>query len=162
LIEAGIEERYIKTDTYNTYPQYNHPPSTGRPVLRGYEVAHTITVSIKDLEKVETVIGILGTNGASEIMGPNFGFEDDKAVVREARDMAIADAREEAKKLADSLGVDLVRIVSFNENYGGYPMPMMGVETAANQAKDGAGSAPFIPVGSNKVETNVTLVYEIR
>lgn len=169
LIEKGIEEKYIKTDSYTSYPQYDYnqarcyatycPPST--PTLRGYEVSHSITLNIKNLESVESVLAILATNTVTDMSGPSFGFEDDKAVTREARDIAIADAKGEAEKLAKSLGVKLVRIVSFSENGGGYPMPMyakaeMGVAMDMNQ------TTPQIPVGEQKVSSNVTIVYEIR
>lgn len=169
LIAKGIEEKYIKTDSYTSYPQYDYnqarcysaycPPST--PTLRGYEVAHNITVSIKDLEKVESVLGILATNTVTDMQGPNFGFEDDKMVSREARDLAIADAQAEAKKLADSLDVKLVRIVSFSENSGGYPMPVYA-KAEMGAAMDMNQSTPQIPVGEQKVSSSVTIVYEIR
>ena len=168
LKDAGINEKDIKTDSYNSYPQYTYPevtcmaldcPKPGSPVIRGYEVTHTVTVAVKDLEKIETVLGIVGAQGASDIIGPNFGFEDDKAVVREARELAIEDAKKEARKLADALGVDLVRIVSFQEQGSGMPM----YERAANvsmQAKVGDGVS--LPIGDQKIQSAVTLVYEIR
>lgn len=169
LIAAGVEDKYIKTDSYTSYPQYNYaqtPCYSGNcpvsaPTLRGYEVAHSITLSIKDLEKVDTVLGVLGKAGVTDMSGPNFGFEDDKLVAREARDAAIADAKAEADKLAASLGVKLVRIVSFNENGGGYPVPMYARDMMATGAKMEA-AAPVVPVGAQKVESNVTIVYEIR
>jgi uncharacterized protein YggE len=169
LIAAGVEEKYIKTDSYTSYPQYNYPNNpcyngickSSTPVLRGYEVSHSITVSIKDLEKVDAVLGVLGANGVTDMSGPNFGFEDDKLVAREARDAAILDAKAEADKLAASLGVKLVRIVSFTENAGGYPMPMYARDMMLQSAKAEV-SNPVIPVGVNKVESTVTIVYEIR
>jgi uncharacterized protein len=170
LISDGIEEKYIKTDSYTSYPQYNYPQNrcytgacpTTTPVLRGYEVAHSITISIKNLEKVESTLGILATNTVSDMQGPNFGFEDDKVVAREARDAAIVDARAEAEKLAKSLGVKLVRIVSFSENNGGgYPMPMY-TKSEMGVAMNMDAKTPEVPVGQQKIDSNVTVVYEIR
>lgn len=167
LIAIGIEEKYIKTDSYNSYPQYDYPRCYGsvcpssNPTLRGYEVSHSITVSIKDLEKVDTVLGVLGKVGVTDISGPNFGFEDDKIIAREARDAAISDAKAEAEKLAKSLGVKIVRIVSFSETGSGYPVPMYSRDMVLG-AKLETSSSPVIPVGVQKVESNVTIVYEIR
>lgn len=169
LIAAGVDEKYIKTDSYTSYPQYDYPQprclngscSSTAPVLRGYEVSHSITVSIKNLESVETVLGILGKDQVTNMQGPNFGFEDDKEVAREARDLAIKDAREEAKKLASSLGVHLVRIVSFNESGSNAPVPMFE-RNQAMDAKGGVAAAPSVPVGVQNVQSNVTVVYEIR
>lgn len=170
LLAAGIEEKYIKTDSYTSYPQYDYPQNpcyngickTVSPVLRGYEVNHAITVSIKNLENVEAVLGILAKNGVTDMNGPNFGFEDDKAVAREAREMAIADAKKEANMLAGQLRVKLVRIVSFNENGGGYPVPMYASRDAVMAQGKAEAANPVVPVGVNKVESNVTIVYEIR
>jgi uncharacterized protein YggE len=169
LIAKGIEEKYIKTDSYTSYPQYDYnqtrcyssycPPSS--PTLRGYEVAHSITTSIKNLDSVEAVLAILATNTVTDMSGPNFGFEDDKMISREARDAAIADAKTEAEKLAKSLGVKIVRIVSFSENGGGYPVPMYA-KTEMGMAMNMDAKTPEIPVGEQKVESNVTVVYEIR
>jgi uncharacterized protein len=169
LKDAGVDEKNIKTENYSSYPQYSYNqvscmalncPKPGSPTIRGYEVVHTISIAVKDLDKVETILGILGQNGASDINGPSFGFEDDKAVAREARELAIKDAKEEARKLANQLGVDLVRIVSFNEQGSGMPMYLK------NQASDavavGQTAAPTLPIGDQEIKTNVTIVYEIR
>jgi uncharacterized protein YggE len=171
LIAVGIEEKYIKTDSYTSYPQYDYQqvncygmmncPRGGTPTLRGYEVNHSITVSVKDLTKVDAVLGVLGKSGVTDMNGPNFGFEDDKMVVREARDLAIADAKTEADKLAKSLGVRIVRIVSFSENGGGYPSPMYAKDMMATGVSAPSAS-PVVPVGVQKVEANVTIIYEIR
>ncbi len=171
LVASGVEDKYIKTDAYTSYPQYDYPqvtcmaigcPKPGTPTLRGYEVNHSVTVSVKNLENVETVLGILAQNTVSDMQGPNFGFEDDKAVSREARDLAITDARAEAEKLAKSLGVKLVRVVSFSENSGGYPMPMYARADMVGASVAEKAATPTLPVGAQKVEASVTVVYEIR
>ncbi len=166
LINSGIEEKYIKTDSYNSHPQYDYvqnicmngycQPNT--PKLRGYEVSHMLTVSIKDLSKIENILEILGRVGVTDMNGPSFGFEDDKAIFREARDLAIADAKIEAEKLSKSLDVNLIRIVSFSENTGGYPTPMY---TNMMKTED-SGSQVSLPIGDQNIKASVTLVYEIR
>jgi len=120
-----------------------------------------VTVSVKALDSVPAVLGALADVGVTNISGPNFGFEDDKAIAREARDIAIEDAREEAEKLARSLGVRLVRIVSFSENNGGYPMPLYARDAVMNESAK-AGSLPSLPVGEHTSTSNVTVVYEIQ
>lgn len=170
LTALGVDTKYIKTDSYTSYPQYTYPeiscmgmncPKPGIPTLRGYQVSHSVTVNIKALDSVPAVLGALGDAGVTNISGPSFGFEDDKAVVREARDMAIEDARKEAEKLAHSLGVTLVRIVSFSDNNGGgYPMPMYARDAVTSEKVSGA--APSLPVGEQNITSNVTVVYEIQ
>jgi uncharacterized protein YggE len=167
LMAAGIEEKYISTDSYNSYPDYEYNnvkcvsvPCPSNQTLKGYMVSQNVKVSVKDLSKAETVAGILGKDGVTSIDGPNLGFEDTNEVSDEARDKAIADAKEQAQKLADALGVHIVRIVSFNENGGGRPVPP--VAYAANKAMDSAAAAPTIPTGVQTVTSDVSISYEIR
>lgn len=171
LKEVGVEEKHIKTDSYNSYPQYNYAtqvmcltapcPQPGVPTIRGYQVSHAVTVAIKDLDNVDTVLGILADQKVSNISGPNFGFEDDKAVAREARDMAIDDAKDEAEKLARSLGVHLVGIVSFSDSGNAYPVAMYARDSVAGMSAK-VENAPSVPVGQQTIQSNVTVVYEIR
>lgn len=171
LEALGVDDKYIKTDSYTSYPQYDYVntircittpcPGNNTPVLRAYQVSHAVTISVKALDSVPAVLGALGDAGVTNISGPNFGFEDDKQIAREARDLAIEDARTEAEKLTKSLGVKIVRIVSFSENSGGYPMPMYARDMVANESKV-AGAVPSLPVGEQNVISNVTVVYEIQ
>ncbi len=168
VVATGITEEYITTNSYNSYPNYDYPevacmalncPRPGAPVLRDYTVSQSVSVNIKNLDIVESVIGTLGTSGVTTIDGPNLGFEDDKVVVREARDLAIADAQAEAEKLADALGVKIVRVVSFSENGGGMPMPMYAKAGMADMRNE---SGVVIPNGVQTVQSNVSVTYEIR
>jgi uncharacterized protein YggE len=170
LLAAGVADKYITTDSYNSYPDYQYStgmcikgivcPPGGQRTLKGYMVSQNVNVSVKDLAKTETVAGILGKDGVTSISGPNFGFEDPHAATNDARAKAIADAKIQAQTLADSLGVHLVRIVSFNEN-GGTPQPiydkrMMTASAIAPQA------APSIPTGVQTITSDVTITYEIQ
>ena len=174
LEEAGVAERDIQTTGYSVYPQYDWvqqscvagqycPPGEQR--LRGYEVRQTTTIKIRDLAAAGDLLTGVGSRGATEVSGLNFTFDNPDAVEAEARDKAIADAKQKAEALADSLGVKLVRVVSFNESGGGYPIPyyardmaygMGGAESAV------AIKAPEISTGENKVTSNVSVTYEIR
>jgi len=88
--------------------------------------------------------------------------EDESAIQTEARDEAIADAKEKAKALAKELGVSLVRIVSFTESNGGYPYPLYDKAYGMGGAVAQSAPAPEISTGENKYTSNVTIVYEIR
>lgn len=169
VVALGIPKDAVSTDSYGSYPEYTYPQNictangctNPSPILKGYHVSHMVTIKISDITKTDNVLGALGTAGVTNITGPNLGFADDKVVAREARDMAIKDAQAEAEKLAKALGVRLVRVVSFNENNGGgMPVPMYNeraLSAMAPQAKDIS-----LPVGSQKVESTVSITYEIR
>ncbi len=170
LIAVGVADKYITTADYNSYPDYQYTNGvcikggmcpTNQQLLKGYIVSQNVTVSVKDLSQTDIVAGVLGKDGVTSISGPNLGFEDPHAATNEARAKAIADAKVQAQTLADSLGVHLVRIVSFNENSNPsqpiYDKRMMNAALAPQ-----AAPAPSIPTGVQTVTSDVTITYEIR
>jgi len=175
LKDAGIAEKDIRTTGYNVYPQYDYEtvscpvgvycPGGGKQVLRGYEVRQTTTVKVRDTAKAGDLLAGVGGAGATEVSSLNFTFDDVNVVQDEARNEAIADAKEKAEVLARQLGVKLVRVVSFNESSGGYPSPLYARDVAYGMGgaeSTVAQKAPDISTGENKVTSNVSVTYEIR
>lgn len=171
---AGVEEKDIKTVSYNVNPKYEYsqgactqfscPPS--RQTLVGFEVWQTLEVKVKDPKKAGDLLSGVGSQGASEVSGLSFTIEDEDKLRAEAREMAIAEAREKADELAKQLGVNVVRVVGFYEDSGGYPpMPYYakgGVAMDMAQEVSVRNAAPELPAGENKIISNVNITYEIR
>lgn len=165
---AGIDEKDIQTSDYSVQPQYEYtqivcvayPCPTGKQTLKGYEVRQTTTIKVRDTAKAGDLLTGVGGKGATEVSGLNFTFDNPDAVQNDARNKAIADAKQKADVLAKQLGVSLVRVVSFTENSGGYPRPMMAYGMGG--AADSKAVAPEISVGQNKVTDDVSITYEIR
>ena len=169
LGEQGIEERDIKTQYYNLNPRYDYlqsicdtrgfcPP--GERVLRGYEVNQTVEVKVRTVENAGTLIAGVGERGATNVSGLQFTIDDDQALLAQAREQAITDAREKAEKLAQDLGVQLGRVVGFYENEGGYPY--YSKSEAAYGGADMAQMAPEMPTGENTFMSQVNITYEIK
>lgn len=172
LKKNGVSEKDITNSGYNIYPRYEtdvrvmsptiYPPyPTGKQRLAAYVVTQTITVKVRQLKDAGKLLSGIGEQGATDISGLTFDFDKRDEIVKEARDKAIKEAREEAAKLAKSLGVELVRITSYSE--GGY-YPMYGkVMMAEAYGRGGdAAVAPEIPVGEDKIISNVTITYEVK
>ena len=171
LKDAGIAEKDIQTTDYSVNPQYDYVSQActsgycpgGRQVLRGYQVRQSTTVKVRDTAKAGDLLTGAGGKGATEVSGLNFTFDDPNKLQDEARGKAIADAKAKADALAKQLGVTLVRVVSFNENGGGYPTPMYyAKDTAVGMGGAEPARAPEISVGQNKVQSNVSVTYEIK
>ena len=166
--DAGVAEKDIQTTDYSVYPQYeynqivcvSYPCPSGRQVLKGYQVRQTTTIKVRDLAKAGELLTGVGGKGAIEMSGLQFTFDDPNKLQNDARGKAISDAKTKADQLAKQLGVSLVRVVSFNENGGGYPGPMY--TKAVGMGGDAVQSAPEISVGQNKVSISVSITYEIR
>lgn len=168
--DYGIEDKDIKTVDYSVYPKYDYtnfpcsqfscPPST--QTLIGYTVNQTISVKVRDVAEAGSILGAMGTVGVTNISGLNFTIDDEDALNREARQEAIADAQEKAKALSKDLGVKIVRVVNFSES-GNYPIYYnKAFDVALAEGGRGGATAPEVPVGENRIISNVTITYEIR
>lgn len=176
LKDMGILEKDIKTTGYNTYPKYDYvkipcsesamdlyPCQNSKQVLNGYEVSQTIIVKVRKTADAGTALSKVGDLGATNISGLSFVIDDMEKVQAEARNKAIKDAKEKAKVLEKSLGVRFARITSFYENGShpvyGYGGDMMSEKVMSSQP---LSVPPQVPVGENKVISNVSITYEIR
>jgi uncharacterized protein YggE len=135
------------------------PP--GKSVITGYDVSESVSVKLRDTTKAGTLLVALGTLGVTDLNGPSFDVDNPDAVQSQARTIAIADAQSKAKVLAEQLGVQLVRIVSFSDDNGSYPQPVMYAMNASVGATK-AAAVPDISTGQQKVTDNVTITYEIE
>ncbi len=166
LQEKGIDEKDIKTTNYSIYPRYTYVqlqvyPYGGKQVLVGYNVSQTVELKIRDISVAGEILSGIGEFGATDVSGLNFIVDNEDEINDQARDLAIQDARTQAKVLAKSLGVRLVKIVNFSEN-GDYPV-YYGMEKAMAVGGGMADSvAPQIPAGENTITSNVSITYEIR
>lgn len=171
LKSAGVEEKDIKTVVYNVNPRYEWesaicregycPP--GKQTLVGFEVFQSISVKVKDTKKAGELLSGVGSRGASDVSGLSFTIEDEDALKAEARSKAIAEAKGKADALAQELGVEVVRVVGFYEDSGGYPPPIpYGIGGDAMMARTEKALAPELPTGENKIVSNVNITYEIR
>lgn len=177
----SIASADIQTSSYNVYPKYSTPapcvysassgvsggvmmpvpvcPPTESTVI-GYTASQSVTVKVRNLDNVGSIVTALGSAGVSNISGPDFTIDNPEAVQAQARSLAIADARNQAGTLAHDLGVSIVRVVSYSENGNNYPGPVM---MAADSSAGGkANVAPSVPVGQNDVVVDVSVTYEIR
>jgi uncharacterized protein len=166
LKDKGVKEEDIKTINYNIYPRYDYLraeiyPYNGRQTLSAYVVSQTVSLKIRDIAKVGEILGGIGEYGATDVSGLTFTVDDYDGEMAKARDLAIKDAKEQAKKLSKSLGVKLVKIVSFSDisdqpYYYGVEKSMLGM------GGDAVAPAPRIMTGENKITSNVSITYEIR
>jgi len=164
----GVEEKDIKTTDYNIYPRYDYTqtsefyPYNGKQILAAYVVSQTVEIKIRKIADAGAILSGVGEFGATDISGLNFTIDDEDTVKDQARDLAIQDAKAQAKVLAKGLGVKLVKITSFSEGEN-YPI-YYGISKSMMAEGIGGGDAiaPQIPVGENKVTSNVTITYEIR
>lgn len=169
LKEQKIEAKDIKTENYSLSPRYEYStcPRDGGlcppPSIIGYSISQTISVKVRDFEKVGDILAGVINNGANSVSELNFTIDDETVLQNKAREEAISKAKDKAKAIAETGGFSLGRLLAIEE--GGYtPQPIYayGLGGGNDFAEKSAYSAPAIEPGSQDITITVTLRYEIR
>ena len=174
LNKEGINESDIKTTGYNIYPRYEWwtkeiqcfaepciSPERERQLV-AYEVSQNITVKLDDIAEAGKILAGIGSLEVSNVSGLSFDIEEKEELQREARQIAIEEAKSKAKQLAKDLGVKLVRIVSYSSSEGNNYSRFEVMEASMAFGKGGDMAIPEIPTGENEIKTTVYITYEIK
>lgn len=151
---AGITLADISTTGLSLQPRYpNDYPreQSAAPEITGYQAQNRVTVTVRDLAKLGTVLDALVQGGVNGIDGVSFGISDTSALEAEARAMAARDARARAEAYAAAIGTEITGILSMQEvNMGRPPMPYGRMEMA--MASDTA-----VPVSGGEMDVTASL-----
>lgn len=171
--QQGIAAADIKTQQLNLYPQQSYggvmvpggAPSV--PKITGYQANQTVEIKVHGVDKDQTVLekvldGAVN-NGANEVDGVNFSFNNPDALQQQAQEAAIANAKVKAQALAQAAGLSLGKVVSVSETSNGFPGP---VPYALNSSMGMGGTAksvaPDIQPGSQDVSESMTVTFEVK
>jgi uncharacterized protein YggE len=159
-----IEQERIQTASFTVSPQYKPAPKradgpVGPPEIIGYVVANTLTVEVRNLEKVGPVIEESLAAGANQFQGLHWALRDERQAKLEALKQAASKARDKAAVLSEALKVRLVRLLSASEDsHVVRPVPKMA---RSMMAMEGGGAEMPVLSGEINVDATVTLIYEI-
>ncbi|MDP2864386.1 MAG: SIMPL domain-containing protein [bacterium] len=157
--EAGIDEKDVKTQSFTLSPRYDWVE--GKRIFRGYQLTSTLAVKIRDLEKISDIIDGAVLRGANQIGDIQFVIDDPEKLKEEARNEAIESAKEKAQSIAKATGLKLGKIVSFSEAVTPQdylsPYYLEGMKEGV-----GGGPSPEIEKGSQEIEVNVSLTFELK
>jgi uncharacterized protein YggE len=161
LNKLGVDKKDIQTSNYSVYPNYSFESGANR--INGYQVNANLTVKVRDLDKLNQVIDSATGVGVNQVGGIQLTVDDakQKELLKEARDKAVADAKEKAESLAKAAGLALGRIVNVQES-GGMPGPVPMMAKAQMDSGRGGGVPTQIEPGTTEITSEVTLYYETR
>ena len=166
LKNAGIESEDIQTSGFSVSPNYVYSDARDQngyqlpPKIVGYTVSNGVTVHVRDLTILGSVLDQAVTVGANQISGINFAVEDPTELYNEARKAAFADARSKAELYAEAAGVELgaLALVSEQINYAP-PQPYMFKAEAAMAADR---SMVPVEVGSLTFSIDVNVNWDLE
>jgi uncharacterized protein YggE len=174
---SGVDAKDIRTTNYSLYPEYDWiqervapctinycpPQPAGKQVLKGYRITESYEIKLRgdNFDKAGDVIGGLADKGATNVSGLTFKVDGEEKILEGVRSEAIAEARAKAEKLAKELGVDIVRVQSYNE---GVNYPMFNARGGAEMKLMAADAGPAVNIqpGQEKLSTSVTITYVVR
>jgi uncharacterized protein len=149
---SGIAERDIQTSRLSLQPQYD-PNKGGTARLTGFQATNQVTIRIRDIENLPSVLDRAIAAGANEMSGIEFVVSEQSKLLDQARDDAIADARRKAELYARAAGVKIGHVISISEE--GPPQPQPRPMQAMR-----AGAVPVAP-GEQTLRAIVTVSYEL-
>lgn len=154
----GVKDRDIQTSIVAMTPAYDYGDRA--PRLVGYALTNSVSVTVRDLDRVGDVIDGALTSGATTLDSIAFRVADASSAQREARKLAVADARARAETLARAAGVEIGDVVTISEGGAEPPFqPFPAMRGLAMAAKD--ESTP-IEGGMNEIAVSVTVTFTIR
>lgn len=155
--KLGISKNDIKTTNYSVNPTYNYSTG-GQNTIAGYSGNATLSIKVKDTNKLPDVITAATNAGANQIYDTQYVIQKPEKYQEEARNKAIANAKEQAQKLASQLGIRLGKIINISESSQDSYNPMPMAKQTLNMA--GGGVAPDLQPGNQTVTSTVTLYFQ--
>ena len=156
LKAAGVAERDLQTSNLSLNPNWTGYDNGSQPTISGYTAINQLTIRVRAIDTLGTVLDAAITDGANTLNGLSFGLSQPRPAMDAARKAAVADARAKADLLVEAAGATLGRIVSITEG-GGYsqPAPMFKAEMASDRAV-------VVEGGEVSTTATVTVVFEIQ
>jgi|WetSurMetagenome_2_1015567.scaffolds.fasta_scaffold179254_2 uncharacterized protein len=164
LKRQGINDADMKIVDFNIYPQYEWQTKgvdltvypLGKRVITAYQAVESVEAKMRDTDLIGRNIQGSLEAGASQVSGLQFSIDKEDEFKKQARELAITNAKTKAQEIADKMGVRLGDPVSFTESY------YSPVYSSTEKATSGTGSNMQIVVGENKIEVTVNISYEIQ
>lgn len=155
--DLSIESADLQTSSFYTSEVYDYDVSP--PAITGYRSSQTLTVKVRDMERLEAVLDAGPANGATSVSSLRYEVDDETSVQQEARVEAMANAKKQAKQIAAAMGARLGRVVSYSESTGG-DMPIYYGRGEAMMADSDAVKAA-VEVGTEDIELTVYVTYSL-
>ncbi|MDR5590604.1 SIMPL domain-containing protein [Christiangramia sp. SM2212] len=156
LKSQNIDEKDIKTEYVNLNKRYDYNDKT-----YSYVANQAISISLRDLKDYEKIMKGLLENGLNRIDGIQFKSSEMERYEKEARKLAVLDAQNRARELAQPLGQDIGKAVSISEmDYNSFqPVYRMDEAVEMSAAK---GSQQTIAPGELEIKIKVNVGFELK
>lgn len=158
--DFDVDEKNRATQNYALNQEFNYQVEPNQsPQLVGYRVTHQLSIEQLPINKLGELIDALSKEGSSQIMSIRFRSSEEDKLIAQARKLAVKNAIEKARAIANAADVDLDRIVNITE---------LSQVASAYQAKSVAmsqasfdGESTYVSQGELAHQVSVSLRYSI-
>lgn len=163
-VVAAMQAESVKADDMETgvlslNAEYDWVENEGQR-LRGYRATNTITVTTTQLDKVARLAQVAVASGANQLQGVSFTVKDMDAVIDQATDMAVDDAKARAERVAKRLGTGLQGVMRITVGDAGRP-PKPPIAYPSSEKTASAAPAPVFS-GSTEMTISVNVTFELK
>lgn len=129
VIDQGIKRKDMQTSQFSVGPVWQDRRKTPNepPKITGFQVNNILSIKVRDISAVGTVIDTLSRAGANRFNGISFQIGNPAPLLDQARQDAVKDARRKAELMAAAAGVKLGPVLSISDaqrQRGGGPVAM--------------------------------------
>lgn len=168
----NIDKDNIKTDMINVRPvyeyttcAYNQRDCVSTREFARFETKKSISVKLKDVDKLQKLLDMAVKAGVTHIQGVNFTSSEFKQLQNEAQVLAAIDAKQRASRIAKAMDVsiDSPYRISVDYSYDHHPKPNNNFtrSTMAMESMGSSGSSETIALGQLKIKANVNASFKI-
>jgi uncharacterized protein len=161
LKAGGVDPKDIQTSNFSIYTTQSYDKLTGIAGGTLYAVDNTVQVTVRDLGKMPALLDAVVASGANTINGISFDVADKTAALKQARQLAMDNAKILAAELAADAGVKLgdIQNVAYTDYQSSPYSPYYGKGGGGMMAE----AAPMVSInpGQLQLTVSVNLVYSI-
>jgi len=158
LASTGVDDKDVATRSVSLSPNYD---DEGKIV--GYVATNSLRITFRDLSgagaRLDTLVKIGGNS--ARVDGVALGFNDDDTLVSSARVDAVKRARAQADEMAEAAGAELGKVHTITDVVT-TPYPYGPAADEATFRSEGTASSVPIAPGSQELEVQVRVVFELR
>lgn len=165
LKEMGVTEDDIETSSISIYEDYSYRDYSSLPSDDDtmYAVENSVSVTVRDIEHAGSYIDAVFEAGANSFSGIYFRASDSSQERERAMVLAVENAMDRAKVLAEAAGMKLGGIVSITDGgSGGYFSIEEGAYEKAVASDAGAGFANMVFTSDLQVSASVSVVFALE
>ena len=135
-----VQPKHVQIEQMRLDPKYDRAESRGEQKLIGYSFARGIDITLHDFEILDPLLSDVLKAGANRVQNILFRTTKHREQQFEARQMAVAIAKEKASHLAELSGLMLGKAIAIEEGLeGNVHTPFMACVASSAGLDDGGG-----------------------